>query len=422
MTNPRDTTGPGPTKTEHRLDIRAVRRQFPALRQLVHGHPLAYLDNAATTHKPTRVLDILVHHYERDNANVHRGLHTLGVRATEAYEKARARVAQFLGAREAAEIVFTRGTTEAINLVAQSYGRSHLQPGDEVIVTAMEHHANLLPWRRLCTEVGARLRVVPIDAEGGLRVDEFARLLGGKPRLVAVAHAANALGTVNPIAKMIRLAHAVGAVVLVDGALAAAHAPVDVAALDCDFYACSAHKLYGPTGIGALYGKAALLAAMPPWQTGGDMVLAVEDDAIRYAEPPQRFEAGTPPIAEAIAFAHALDWLAELGHERVLAHERALLTHATEELRAVEGVRLVGTTRDKVAVVSFIVEGLHSHDVATILDDAGVAVRAGDQCAQPLMRALGLPDTVRASFAAYNTVDEIDRLVDGVRQARALLG
>ena len=388
----------------------------------MHGHPLAYLDNAATTHKPTQVLDMLVRHYERDNANVHRGLHTLGVRATEAYEHARARVARFLGAQSPGEIVFTRGTTEAINLVAQSYGRTHLRPGDEVIVTAMEHHANLLPWRRLCTEVGATLRVVPVDDEGGLRVDEFARLLGGKPRLVAVAHAANALGTTNPIAKMIRLAHAVGAVVLVDGALAAAHTPIDVTALDCDFYACSAHKIYGPTGIGALFGKAALLATMPPWQTGGEMVLSVDNEAIRYAEPPQRFEAGTPPIAEAIAFASALDWIADVGHDRILEHEQALLAHATETLRSVEGVHLVGTTRDKVAVVSFNVEHLHAHDVATVLDDAGVAVRGGDQCAQPLMRALGVQGVVRASLAAYNTVEEIDRLVDGVRQARALLG
>lgn len=399
-----------------------MRRQFPALRQLVHGHPLVYLDNAATTHKPMQVLDALIRHYERDNANVHRGVHTLGVRATEAYEEARARIARFLGARNPAEIVFTRGTTEAINLVAQSYGRTHLRPGDEVIVTAMEHHANLLPWRRLCEEVGTTLRVVPLDAEGGLRVDEYARLLGGKPRLVAVAHASNALGALNPIAKMTRLAHAVGAVVLVDGALAAAHVPVDVAALDCDFYACSAHKLYGPTGIGALYGKAELLAAMPPWQTGGEMVLAVDDDAIRYAEPPHRFEAGTPPVADAIAFASALDWLEELGREHVLAHERTLLAYATEALGALADVRLVGTMRDKIAVVSFVVAGLHSHDVATVLDDAGVAVRAGDQCAQPLMRALGVPGMVRASFAVYNTLDDIDRLVDGVRQAHALLG
>jgi cysteine desulfurase/selenocysteine lyase len=403
------------------LDIRGVRRQFPALRQLVRGHPLAYLDNAATTQKPAAVLRAIERHYERANANVHRGVHTLGARATEAYEAARQRVGRFLGARDPREIVFTRGTTEAINLVAQSWGRTQLTAGDEVIVTALEHHANLLPWRRLCDEVGATLRVVPVDARGTLVVDAYARFLGARTRLVAVAHAANALGTVTPVAKLVRLAHAVGAVVLVDGAVGAAHLPVDVAALDCDFYACSGHKLYGPTGVGVLYGKAALLDAMPPWQTGGDMVLTVGDDAVTYAPPPHRFEAGTPPVAAAIGLAAAIDWLAETGFAQVRRHERALLAHATEALGAIPSVRLVGTAPDRVAIVSFVVDGIHPHDVATVLDDHGVAVRAGDQCAQPLMRALGLAGTVRASLALYNTDDEIERLAAAVRHAVTIL-
>ena len=403
------------------LDPRAVRRQFPALAQRVRGVRLAYLDNAATTQKPRAVLRALTAHYTRDNANVHRGVHALGARATAAYEAARARVARFLGAADAGEIVFTRGATEAINLVAQSYGRSVLAPGDEVVVTAMEHHSNLLPWRRLCEQTGAHLRVAPVDDRGVLDLAGYERALGTRTRLVAVAHVANALGALNPVAELARLAHARGAVLLADGALAAAHVGgVDVRALGCDFYACSSHKVYGPTGVGALYGRAELLRAMPPWQTGGEMVLAVGDDDVTWAPPPLRFEAGTPPIADAVGFAAALDWLEPLA-PAAAAHEQALVADAAAALAAVPGVRVVGPAA-RVAVVSFVVDGVHPHDVATVLDDAGVAVRAGDQCAQPLMRRLGLPGTVRASFAPYNTSDEVERLVAAVGRARALLG
>jgi cysteine desulfurase/selenocysteine lyase len=403
------------------LDVGDLRAQFPALGQEVRGKPLAWLDNAATTQKPRLVLEAISRHYERDNANVHRGVHTLAVRATEAYEAARARVAGFLHASDTGEIVFTRGATESINLVAECYGRSVLRAGDEVLITALEHHANLLPWQRVCRATGARLRIAPIDDRGALVVEEYARLVGPRTRIVAVAHASNALGTLNPVEELARLAHAQGAVVLIDGALAAAHLPaIDVAAIGCDFYVCSSHKMYGPTGLGVLWGKAALLDAMPPWQVGGDMVVRVEEDDATFAAPPLRFEAGTPHVDGAVGFAAALDWLDGLG-PAAAAHERDLVAHAASALAEVPRVRLVGTAPERIAVVSFVVEGVHPHDVATVLDDEGIAVRAGDQCAQPLMRRLGVPGTVRASFAAYNTHDEVDRLVAATRRAVSLL-
>jgi cysteine desulfurase/selenocysteine lyase len=414
----------GDTGTPRRapLDAARLREDFPALAQELHGRPLVYLDNAATTHKPRAVLDALRRHYERDNANVRRGVHALAARATEAYERARGAVRAFLGAGGAREIVFTRGTTEAINLVAASFGRARLCPGDEVLVTEMEHHANIVPWQLACAQTGATLRVAPVDDRGELILDALADLLNERTRLVGIVHLSNALGTVNPVREVARLAHRHGAVVLVDGAQAVAHLAVDVRELDCDFYAFSGHKLYGPTGIGALYGRAALLDAMPPWQGGGEMVRSVTWEGTTYDEPPYRFEAGTPPIAGAIGLAAAIDYLGRLDPEARAAHERDLLRYSEDALGAVPGLRLVGTARHKLGGHSFVLAGAHAHDVGTILDRRGVAVRAGHHCAQPTMRRFGVPATVRASFALYNTRGDVDRLVEGLHAARRILG
>lgn len=399
-------------------DVWRVRNDFPALGQRVHGKPLVYLDNAATTQKPKAVLEALLSYYAGGCANVHRGVHALSERATQAYEDARLRVARFLNAADPREIVFTKGTTEAINLVAQSYGRSRLQPGDEILITALEHHSNIVPWQMLAEQVGARLRVAPIDGRGQIIMEEFERLLGPRTRLVAVAHVSNALGTINPVEEIIRLAHVRGARVLVDGAQAVPHMPVDVRQLDCDFYAFSGHKLYGPTGIGVLFGKIELLEAMPPYQGGGDMIRSVSFEKTTYNDPPHRFEAGTPPIAGAIGLAAAIDYISALGLEEIRCHEQALLAAATEALQQLPGVRIVGTAAEKAAVVSFVVEGVHPHDVATVLDEEGVAVRAGHHCAQPVMRRFGVIATTRASFALYNTQQEVEALVAGVRRAQ----
>lgn len=403
------------------LDVPALRRDFPALALSVHGRPLAYLDSASTTQKPQVVLDALQDAYVHRCANVHRGVHALSVAATEAFEGARARVARFLGGRPD-EVVFTRGTTEALNLVAETWGRTHVGPGDRVLVSGLEHHANLVPWFRLCRAVGAHLDVLPIDAAGAVQVDLLSARLTPRTRLLAISHVSNALGTVAPVAELARRARAVGAVTVVDGAQAAPHLELDVGKLGCDFYAFSGHKVYGPTGIGALWGRAELLEAMPPWQGGGEMIARVSFDEITYADPPHRFEAGTPDIFGAIALGAALDYLAGLERGAVARHEAALLALAEARLAALPGVRVVGAAPERVAVLSFVVAGLHPHDVGTILDLEGVAVRTGLHCAEPAMDALGLEGgTVRASFAVYNTAEEVERLVQGVLRAQEVL-
>ena len=403
------------------LDVKRLREDFPILHTTARGRPLVYLDNAATTQKPRAVIDALVRYYERDNANVHRGVHELSERATLAYEAARAKVRRLLNAREDREIVFVRGTTEAINLVAQSFGRSRVGPGDEVLVTGMEHHSNIVPWQLLCQERGARLRVLPIDDAGELALDELDELLGPRTRLLALVHVSNALGTVNPVRDIVAAAHARGVPVLVDGAQAVAHGPVDVQALGCDFYAFSGHKLYGPTGIGVLWARAELLEAMPPWQGGGDMIASVSFEKTTYNVIPYKFEAGTPHVAGAIGLGAAIDYLEAVGLERVAAWEAELLRHAVEALEALPQVRLVGTARERAAVVSFLVDGVHPHDVGTILDREGVAIRTGHHCTMPLMERFGVPATARASFALYNTHDEVERLVAGVAHALEVL-
>jgi cysteine desulfurase / selenocysteine lyase len=405
------------------LDVARIRGDFPILSQTTRsGRPLVYLDNAATTQKPRQVVETVARFYAGGNANIHRGLYELSERATAAFEAARERVARFVGAASPAEIVFTRSTTEAINLVAQSWGRSTLRPGDEVLVTAMEHHSNLVPWQLVCQQTGARLRAIPITDRGELHLDALDGLLGDRTKLLAVGHVSNALGTVNPVRELVARAHARGALVLVDGAQSAPHLRVDVADLGCDFFACSGHKLYGPTGVGVLFGRAGLLAAMPPWQGGGDMIEEVTLEGSTWAQPPARFEAGTPAIAEVLGLATALDYIDALGLDRIAAREGELLRLATERVSEIPGVRLVGTAREKVAVLSFVLEGVHPHDVGTVLDDEGVAVRAGHHCAQPVMASLGVPATVRASFAFYNTPEEIEALVRGIERAAEVFG
>ncbi len=401
-----------------RFDLNRIRQDFPALGQKVHGRPLVYLDNAATTQKPQVVLDALLRFYTMECANVHRGVHLLSERATQDYESARARVRDFLRAGQTREIVFVRGTTEAINLVAHSYGRKHIGPGDEILITALEHHSNIVPWQLLCQERSARLRVVPINDAGEVPLEEFEKLLGPRTRLVALAHVSNALGTINPVQAMIALAHRRGVPVLLDGAQAIGHLPVDVQQLDCDFYAFSGHKVFGPTGIGVLYGKARLLEEMPPYQGGGDMIRSVTFEKSTWNDLPYKFEAGTPNIAGAIGLGAALDYLQALDRQSVTEHEQELLAYATERLSALPGVRLLGTAREKVGVLSFLLEGVHPHDIGTILDQEGIAVRAGHHCAQPVMQRYGVPATVRASLALYNTREEIDVLVRGIGKVR----
>ena len=404
------------------LDVKRLREDFPILHTTARGKPLVYLDNAATTQKPRAVIDALVRYYERDNANVHRGVHELSERATLEYEAARGKVSRLLNAREEREIVFVRGTTEAINLAAQSFGRSRVGPGDEVLLTAMEHHSNIVPWQLLCQERGARLRVLPIDDRGELALDELDELLGPRTRLLALAHVSNALGTVNPVREIVAAAHARRVPVLVDGAQAVAHGPVDVQALGCDFYAFSGHKLYGPTGIGALWARAELLEAMPPWQGGGDMISSVTFEKTTYNAVPYKFEAGTPHIAGAIGLGAAIDYLEAVGLARAAAWEAELLRHAVEALEELPRVRLVGTARERASVVSFLVDGVHPHDVGTILDQEGIAIRTGHHCAQPVMDRFGIPATARASFALYNTHEEVDALVRALHRVIEVFG
>jgi cysteine desulfurase / selenocysteine lyase len=405
-------------KVSAHFDVRKVRTDFPILSREIHGRPLVYLDNAATTQKPQAVIDAMSHYYASDNANIHRGVHLLSESATEAYEAARRTVQHFLHAEDRSEIIFVRGTTEAINLVAQTYGRAHVGAGDEIVISAMEHHSNIVPWQMLCEEKGARLRIAPINDDGELLLDEFEALMSSKTRLVAVTHVSNALGTVNPIRRVVEIAHRWGVPVLVDGAQAVPHEPVDVRALDCDFYAFSGHKIYGPTGIGVLYGKRQLLDAMPPYQGGGDMIRSVTFEKTLYNQLPYKFEAGTPHIAGAIGLGVALDYLTGMEIEEVRAHERRLLAYGTAALSSVPGLRLIGTAKEKVGVLSFVMENIHPHDIGTILDRQGIAIRTGHHCAQPLMQRFGIPATARASLAAYNTAAEIDALVAGIHKLK----
>jgi cysteine desulfurase/selenocysteine lyase len=400
------------------FDVERIRGDFPILHTRVHGHPLVYLDNAATSQKPRSVIDAIVRYYEGENANIHRGVHYLSQVATEEFEKARETVRGFVNAAQSSEIIFTRGTTEAINLVAQTYGRAHLGAGDEVLITAMEHHSNIVPWQMLCEGKGAKLRVAPINDAGELLLEEFDKLLGRRTKVVAVAHVSNALGTINPLKRMVALAHARGISVVVDGAQAVPHLGVDVQDLDADFYAFSGHKMYGPTGIGVLYGKHALLDAMPPYQGGGDMISSVTFEKTTYNKLPHKFEAGTPDMAGVAGLKAAIDYMNGIGIAKIAGHEHDLLEYATEELGALPGVRLIGTAREKASVLSFVLDEVHPHDIGTILDQQGIAVRTGHHCAQPVMERFHIPATVRASFAVYNTKAEIDALVRGIRKVR----
>ncbi|MBI1357303.1 MAG: SufS family cysteine desulfurase [Acidobacteria bacterium] len=404
------------------MDVQALRRDFPSLDQQVHDKPLAYLDNAASAQTPLPVIDAIRDHYLRDRSNVHRGVHELSQRATNAYEKARVKVQRFLNAPSYEEIIWTRGTTEGVNLVASSWGRANVRAGDEVLISALEHHSNIVPWQMLCQQSGATLRVIPMNQAGELLQDEYERLLTERTKLVAVNHVSNALGTINPVREMIAKAHAVGAVVLIDGAQAIPHMAVDVRALDADFYAFSGHKIFGPTGIGALYGKKALLEAMPPYQGGGDMIASVTFEKTIYNDLPYKFEAGTPNIADAIGLGAAVDYVQKIGMDAIAAYEAELLSYATEKVAAIDGVRLIGTARHKASVLSFEVVGVHPHDVGTILDREGVAVRAGHHCAQPVMEFYGVAATTRASFAFYNTREEIDQLVGAIGKVKELFG
>ncbi|MBN8777449.1 aminotransferase class V-fold PLP-dependent enzyme [Thiomonas arsenitoxydans] len=400
--------------------LSAIREQFPILAQTVHGKPLVYLDNAATTQKPLAVLDAMRAFELRDYANIHRGVHALSQRATDAFEAAREKVAAFVHARSADEIVFVRGATEAINLVAQSYTRPRLQPGDELLVTAMEHHADIVPWQMVCDATGAKLRVAPIRDDGALDLQALPELLGPRTRMLAVTHVSNVLGTVNDVARVAQLAHARGVPVLVDGAQAVAHLPVDVQALGCDFYVFSGHKLYGPTGIGVLWGRAEMLDAMPPYQGGGDMIRSVSFERTTYADPPTRFEAGTPHITGAVGLAAAIDFVQGLGWDAIAQHERALLERAQSALSRIPGLRIYGTVPDKIGVISFNIDGLHAHDLGTIADAEGVAIRAGHHCAMPLMQRYGVAAMARSSLGVYNKEDDIDALVRAVRKAQVM--
>jgi cysteine desulfurase/selenocysteine lyase len=399
-----------------KLDVERVRADFPILEQQIRGKRLVYLDSAATSQKPRAVIDAIANYYLEDNANVHRGVHLLSERATEAYEGARGKVKRFINAAHDHEIVFVRGTTEAINLVAQTYGRSRVRAGDEILITAMEHHSNIVPWQLLCEEKGAVLRVAPIDDEGQLLLDELERLIGPRTRLLALTHVSNALGSINPVRRIVEMAHERKVPVLVDGAQAAPHLALDLQALGCDFYAFSGHKLFGPTGIGVLYGKSELLDAMPPWQGGGDMISSVTFEKTTYNKLPYKFEAGTPDIAGAIGLGAAIDYVSALGLSAIAAHEHDLLAYATEALRQVPGLRLIGTAKEKASVLSFWLGDVHPHDVGTVLDREGIAIRTGHHCAQPLMRRLGVAATVRASLAFYNRREDVDALVSGLHK------
>jgi cysteine desulfurase/selenocysteine lyase len=402
------------------FNVERIREDFPILKQRVHGKPLVYLDSAATSQKPKVVIDTVTQYYLAENSNVHRGIHFLSEQATRAFEESRAKVARFLNASTDQEIVFVRGTTEGINLVAQSFGRMRVKAGDEILISAMEHHSNIVPWQILCQETGAVLRVVPINDRGEFLVDEYAKLLSPKTRLVSVVHVSNALGTINPVKRIVEMAHSRGVPVLIDGAQAAPHLAIDVQELDCDFYVFSSHKLFGPTGVGVVYGKAHHLEAMPPYQGGGDMILSVTFEKTLYNVAPFKFEAGTPHIAGVIGLGAAIDYLDGVGLDRIAAYESGLLAYATEAVSAVPGVRLIGTAKEKASIVTFVLEGVHAHDIGTILDQEGIAIRTGHHCAQPVLQRFGVPATARASLAFYNTRGEIDALVRAIHKVTEL--
>jgi cysteine desulfurase/selenocysteine lyase len=404
------------------IDWKAIRKDFPILDQEVHGHPLVYFDNAATTQKPTKVVDALREYYEHDNANVHRGLHELSSRATEAYEGARARVAQFIGAASADEIVFTRGTTESINLVAQAWGAKFIKAGDVILLTEMEHHSNLVPWQLLAERIGARLRFVPVLDDGTFALEQIEHLLTREVKLFAFTHISNSLGTINPVAELCAKARAVGAVTLIDAAQSAGHMPVNVQQIGCDFLAFSGHKMCGPTGSGALYGRAEILDAIPPWHGGGEMIVSVTLEKSSFKKPPHRFEAGTPNIAGAIGLAAAIDYLEALGRDAIFEHDSQLTRYALERFAEVPGMRVLGPPEERGALVGFVMEAAHPHDLTTFADQRGLALRGGHHCNQPLMRRFGLPGTTRASFYFYNTTEEIDRMIDILREAARFFG
>ncbi len=398
------------------LDILKIRKEFPVLDQRVNGRDLVYFDNAATSQKPLSVINALVDYYKGYNANIHRGIHTLAEKATKAYEETRATAKNFIHARSTEEIIFTRGVTESINLVATSYGRTFIREGDEIIISGLEHHSNIVPWQFVCEEKKAILKVIPVTDAGELDMDAFRKLLSPRTKVVSVNHASNSMGTINPVKKIIALAHEAGAVVFIDGAQAGAHLPIDVQDLDCDFYAVSSHKMYGPTGTGFLYGKKELLEKMPPYHGGGEMIREVTFEKTTYNDLPYKFEAGTPNIADVVAFRLAMDFITELGRENIAAHEHALLEYATARISKLRGVNVIGTARDKVSVLSFVVDGIHPFDIGQMLDARGIAVRTGHHCTQPLMDRFGIEGTVRASFAVYNTTTEIDQLVEGLER------
>jgi cysteine desulfurase / selenocysteine lyase len=400
------------------FDVEKIRQDFPVLKQKIHGKPLIYLDNAATAQKPQAVIDAIVKFYEVDCANIHRGVHELSQRSTAKYEETRTKVKRFLHAKSNQEIIFVRGTTEAINLVTNTWGRQNIQAGDEIIIAGLEHHSNIVPWQMLCDEKAAILRIIPINDRGELIMEEYAKLLGPRTRMVATGHVSNALGTINPIREMIAMAHGVGALTLVDGAQATPHMKVDVQALDADFYAFSGHKVVGPTGIGVLYGKTKLLHAMPPYQGGGDMIRTVTFEKTTYNDLPYKFEAGTPDIAGGIGLGAAIDYLMHIGMDKIAAYEHELLLYGTAALEQIPGLHIIGTAREKAAVLSFVIDGIHPHDIGTILDRQGIAVRTGHHCAQPVMDRYQIPATTRASLAFYNTTAEIDALVAGIRKVK----
>jgi cysteine desulfurase / selenocysteine lyase len=409
-------------ETESALDVERVRKDFPILERMINGRPLVYLDSGASSQRPRQVLRAVEEYETHSHANVHRGVHALSQAATEAFEGARERVRRFINARSTKEIIFVRGTTEGINLVAQSYARPRFKAGDEILITALEHHANIVPWQMVCEQTGCTLKVAPIDRRGELVYDEFLKLLSPRTKLVAVAHVSNALGTVLPVKRIIDAAHAQGAVVLIDGAQAVPHTAVDVRALGCDFYTFSSHKIYGPTGIGVLYGRQELLEAMPPWQGGGDMILSVSFEKTTYNELPYKFEAGTPNISGAVGMAAAMDYIEGLGIEKIAAHEQKLLQLATSALERIPGIEIIGTAAHKAAVLSFTLKGVHPHDLGTILDTEGVAVRTGHHCAQPVMTFFGIPATARATFGVYNTERDVASLVAGIEKVREVFG
>lgn len=403
------------------FDVQAIREQFPVLKRMVKGKPLVYFDNAATAQKPKAVIEALTEYYEKYNANIHRGIHSLAEEATAAYESTRDTVQQFINAKHREEIIFTRGVTESINLVAYTWARTNLKPGDEIIISGMEHHSNIVPWQIIAEITGAKLNVIPVDDDGELIMEEYHKLLSGKTKIVSVVHASNSLGTINPVKEIIDAAHKVGALVMLDGAQSTVHLDIDVQALDCDFFAISSHKVYGPTGIGVLYGKREILEAMPPFMGGGEMIKEVTFEKTTWNELPYKFEAGTPNIADTVAFKAALDFVSNVGKAATRKYEDELLQYATAQLESIEGVRMIGKAKHKVSVASFVVEGVHPQDLGILLDNQGVAVRTGHHCTQPLMNRFGIPGTTRASFAMYNTKEEIDVLIAGLLKAIKLL-